>query len=121
MTPAFAADKRRPQELHGYWAVQTVTVNGKDESGGEEGSFLIIRANGTYRVAKRGRKPEGSWEVNAENKLVLNMGDKPLMTATWSVKGDHLTLSFDERDNLKPVIKYVRKKLDKEPKAPDEK
>jgi hypothetical protein len=110
--------KNRPAELQAYWAVQSVTVDGK-EDGGEKGSYLIIRADGTYRSVKKGRKPEGSWSVDADNKLVLKVGERVIMRSDWQRDGDRLTLSFEDR-GAKVQIKYSKAVLDKEPKAPDE-
>src|SRR3954468_19151711 len=54
---ASAQEKRRPRELDGYWAFESVTIDGKKQNG-EPGAFFIIRHDGTYRIAKRGSKPE---------------------------------------------------------------
>ena len=103
--------------LVGYWEVQSVTANGKPDQN-EKGGFLILRANGTFRMAKRGRKPAGKWEVKGE-KLLLTVTGKPTMPTDWKLTGDELTLDATQGKN-RVILKYRRVKLDKEPKAPDE-
>ena len=112
------AEPNRPAELQGYWLTKSVVVNGKQD-GGEEGSYLIIRADGTYRIAKKGRKPEGSWQVNTNNELVLKIRDQVILRSDWRRDGNLLTLSYEDR-GAKIVLKYSKAVLEKEPKAPDE-
>ncbi len=116
---AAEADKKHPKELHGYWAVQKITIDGK-EDGGNQGDYLVLRADGTYRNIKRGRKPEGPWEVNAENKLVMKVKDLVILKADWKIEGDKLTLT-GESEGAKLVIEYKKTALEKDPKAADEK
>jgi len=107
-----------PTELSGYWAIQSVSINGNVDKG-EKGSYLIFRKDGTFRIAKRGKKPEGTWDVSEENKLVLKHREKLFLEIDWCVKNTELTLSYMQ-GNARVVLKYLKEVHETEPKAPDE-
>ena len=108
----------RPVELEGYWELQSVTVDDEEDTG-EQGSYLILRAGGSFRIVKRGRKPEGIWGVGKDNKLLLIVGNQTVMRTAWFLEGDDLTLSY-EKEGSKVEIRYLKVNLENEPTDPHE-
>ena len=107
----------RPKELSGSWVVQSVTKDGKAQ-GGNQGSHLIIRPDGTFLIDRRSRQSKGLWHIDADGRIVFVVGSKIVMQGAWRTDGKHLTVSFDDR-GAKVKIKYLRENSKTKPKAPD--
>jgi len=107
----------RPKELSGSWVVQSVTKDGTIQ-GGNKGSHLITRPDGTFLIDNRGRQSKGLWRIDADGRIVFVVGSKIIMQGTWRTDGKHLTVSFDDR-GAKVEIKYLRASSDAKSKASD--
>jgi len=70
------------QQLLGIWKVEGISLDGTAQPvRDEEPSYLIIRADKTFRIVKKGRKPSGTWELNSDGRLVMNATNDESKTA----------------------------------------
>ncbi len=101
--------------LHGYWEVQKVLVDG-NEDGGEVGAYWIFRDDGTFKIVKRGRKPEGSWSVS-EDRLLLEVSGIRMLDGVWRIEGERLVIEATQASK-KLVFLFMKRALASEPKEP---
>lgn len=108
--------------LPGIWKLEIATVNGKDQPVQDnDPSYLVIRADKTFRIIKKGRKPEGTWALNSEGQLVMNLADGQSITQEIKrQQGEKLELTTKDEDGDLLTALYGRTSLIEEPKAVDE-
>ncbi|NBC10159.1 MAG: hypothetical protein GVY24_00295 [Planctomycetes bacterium] len=111
-----AADSPTAEQLAGIWAMQAVNINGEAQ-GGNKGSYLVLRDDGTFRIIKRGQKPTGKWRLE-EGELVLSGDEGEIMRGEVELADDELTLTVVEGGDTVELI-YKRTELEEEPPAPD--
>ena len=112
-----AKDKEKKENvLVGYWEIQKITVDGKEDGGGA-GAYWIFRENGTFKIVKRGRNSEGKWSVNPERRLLMEIEGKSMLDGVWKREKDTLVIQA-ELGNSKVVFSFVKRALKAEPKEP---
>jgi len=111
-----AEDAPTAETLAGIWAMQSVSVNGEPQ-GGNDGSYLVLRDDGTFRIIKRGQKPTGKWRVE-EGSLVLEGDDGYTMRGDVELADDELTFTVVEGGDTVELT-YERTELEEAPPAPD--
>jgi len=111
-----AEDAPSAEKLAGIWEVQAVSVNGEPQ-GGNDGSYLVLRDDGTFRIIKRGQKPTGKWRVE-EGSLVLEGDDGVSMRGEVELADDELTFTVVEGGETIELA-YKRTDLEEEPPASD--
>jgi len=104
------------QQLPGIWIVESVLVDGKAQAArADDPNYLILRDDKTFRIVKRGLKPEGTWGLNAEGQLLLNAtNDDPKTAKMKRLSRDKLELTIvDGRVSVE--LNYGRSGLTTEP------
>lgn len=109
------------QQLPGIWIVENVMMDGKAEAvHADDPNYLVIRADKTFRLIKKGRKPEGTWKLDAEGQLAMDSTNDESKTAKIKRQsGDKLELTIDDK-GIVVLLRYGRSGLTEEPKAIDE-
>lgn len=109
------------QQLPGIWLVENASIDGKVESvRDEDPNYLVIRADKTYRIVKKGKKREGTWTLDSKGGFVMNATAGESRTAEMKRQpGDKLELTVDD-DGRVVMLRYARTGLTVEPKAVDE-
>lgn len=106
--------------LPGIWKLEKAWTNEKPDPVREDDpSYFVFREDGSFRIIKKGRKPDGTWTLSEEGQLVLNMKDGPRMTTEKFFVADQLQMTLKEGSNTLRA-EYVRTGLKEEPKAADE-
>ena len=105
--------------LIGYWEVQNITVGGVEDKG-EAGAYWIFRKDGSFKIIKRGRKPDGKWATELENKLSLEIHGQPKLEGTWEIDKETLTFKADQGGNIL-IFTFIKRYLKEEPSEPNTK
>lgn len=119
--PRALANALFSQQLLGIWIVESISFDGMAQSvRDDDPSYLILRADKTFRIVKKGRKPSGTWELDSEGRLVMNATNDESQTAEIRRQpGDKLEMLMED-DGSMVKVQYGRTDLTEEPKAVDE-
>ena len=102
--------------LTGYWEVQGMTVNGKEDRG-EAGAYWIFRQNGTFKIVKRGRKPEGKWTSTSNSRLTLEVGGRNMLDGKFRTDNGNLFIEAKQGSAIL-VFRFRKRVLAVEPTEP---
>jgi hypothetical protein len=107
-------------QLVGIWILEKASVDGKPEPvTPDDPSYLVVRADKTFQIIKKGQKPVGKWEFDSKGQFVMKTSKKTMSSQVRRQPGDRLELEFIE-DGSKVLAQYSRTNLTKEPKAVDQ-
>lgn len=109
-------ENKEEHALTGIWEVQKITVD-KKEDGGEAGAYWIFRADGTFKIVKRGRKPEGKWTLTPGNRLTLTIEGKAILDGARTVKKETLVIQAKQGEDILEFT-FVKRDLKEEPSEP---
>ena len=107
--------------LTGIWQLESASEGDSvQQKGDRDPTWLIVRDDGTFRIVKTGRKPQGTWLLNESSQFVMNADNDDSKMAGVSLQpGDILELTVNE-DGSDVTLRYVLTDLTEEPKAADE-
>jgi hypothetical protein len=112
-------DALASQGLHGIWIVENAEIDGQSEPvRKDDPSYIILRADKTFRIVKKGQKTSGIWSLESLDQLILK-ADETVTAQVARPAGDKLELTILEGGQVFK-LRYARTNLTEEPQAADE-
>lgn len=106
------------QQVVGIWKAESAKIGINVETASDDDpNFLILRADKTFRIIKKGQTRDGTFKLDAGSTMVMTDkgGDSKTAQLARPV-GDKLSLTLEESGQKTQVL-YSRSNLTKEPKA----
>lgn len=86
----------------------------------DDGSYLQLKSDKTFRISKKGRKPTGNWRLTSLTELEMVDSEQTVRTSKIAFKPENRLEIVMMEEGSTTTLQYVRTDLTELPKAPDE-